>query len=126
MILENLYTDIFQRLSKNEALTSLIGANRIFDYTPDDTVLGPYVVIGDFDETEGRVLNDTEREVNFRLHIWSSAYGRDQVMKIKRAIVEIFQVQDTQIYFFERFQLVHDVQQWVHGVLSFRTYIKEG
>lgn len=125
MTLAELYRDIYQRLNDSEELKILIGNKRIFDYMPDDSVLGPYIVIGDTNEVEGRLISDTERLVYIRLHIWSSYRGRSQAITIERLIESIL-MQDKNNYIFENFQLLHDDEQWVHGVVVFRTYIEKG
>lgn len=125
MTLAELYKDIYRRLNESEELSALIGTKRIYDYMPDDSVAGPYVVIGDTNEVEGRLISDTERKVYIRLHIWSSYRGRSQTISIER-IIESILTQDKNNYIFENFQLLHDDEQWVHGVVVFRTYIEKG
>lgn len=125
MTLAELYKDIYKRLNESEELSALIGEKRIYDYMPDDSVAGPYVVIGDTNEIEGRLISDTERKVYIRLHIWSSYRGRSQTISIERVIESIL-TQDKNNYIFENFQLLHDDEQWVHGVVVFRTYIEKG
>ena len=125
MTLEELYEDIYARLSSSEELTALIGADSIFDYTPDDSVNGPYVVIGDTNEVEGRLLNDEERKVFIRLHVWSSYDGRSEAIAISREVEKILS-EDVNTYIFESLQVLHDAEEWIHGVLVFRTYIEKG
>ena len=125
MTLEDLYADIYARLSDNEELSDLIGADRIFDYLPDESVPGPYIVIGDTNEVEGRLLNDEERKVFIRLHVWSSYAGRKETIDISRKVEKILS-KDTNLYIYESLQILHDDEQWVHGILVFRTYIEKG
>ena len=128
MRLDDLYTNIYQNLVNNEALISLLHGDRIFDYTPDEKTPAPYVVIGDFLERPGRILNDKEREVEFRLHIWTSETGRFKAVEIKNAIIDNMiksSHEQGQQYFFESFILEHEVQNWCHGVLTLRTYIEK-
>ena len=125
MTLEELYEDMYSRLSGSEELSALIGENKIFDYTPYEDVKGPYVVIGDTHEVEGRLLDDEERKVFVRLHVWSSADGRKETITISRAVEKILS-QDVNNYIFESVQILHDDEQWIHGILTFRTYIEKG
>ena len=125
MTLTELYADIYRRLSDSEALTALIGAGRIYDYMPDESVAAPYVVIGDTNEVEGRLIADDERKVYIRLHIWSSYRGRKQAIGIER-VIESALMEDENNYIFENFQLLHEDEQWVHGVVVFRTYLEKG
>ena len=125
MTLEELYEDLYSRLSGSGELTELIGLDKVFDYVPEDTVEGPYVVIGDTNEVEGRLLNDEERRVYVRLHVWSSYEGRSEAIAISRKVEKILS-NDLNTYIFESLQVLHDDEQWVHAVLVFRTYIERG
>ena len=82
---------------------------------------GPYIVIGDTFDSEGRVMSDEERRVEVRLHIWSSYLGRAQVINIEQA-VEASMSGGGQTYIFESFQIVRD-DDWMHGIVVFRTYL---
>ena len=128
MTLDKLYTDVFKKLVNNIVLIDLLGGEKIYDYTPDESTAAPYIVIGDFVEQSGRLLNDTEREVSIRLHIWTSQYGRFQAIDIKNAIIDEFikyNNTNEQEYFFVNFILEHEVLDWVHGVLMLKTYIQK-
>ena len=122
MRLAELYRDIYARLTGNDALVTLLGGERVFDYMPDERTPGPYIVIGDTFDTEGRVMSDEERRVEIRLHIWSSYRGRAQVIEIEQA-VEAAMESASQVYIFESFQILRD-EDWMHGVVVFRTYIE--
>ena len=121
MRLSELYRDIYTRLTGNDALVAILGGKRVFDYMPDERTPGPYIVIGDTFDTEGRVMSDEERRVEVRLHIWSSYRGRAQVIEIEQA-VEAAMESAGQVYIFESFQILRD-EDWMHGVIVFRTYI---
>ena len=121
MRLSELYRDIYARLTGNNALVAILGGERVFDYMPDAKTPGPYIVIGDTFDTEGRVMSDEERRVEVRLHIWSSYRGRAQVIEIEQA-VEAAMESAAQVYIFESFQILRD-EDWMHGVVVFRTYI---
>jgi hypothetical protein len=119
--LKDLYEDIYSRLAGNDALVTLLGGERVFDYMPDEDTPGPYIVIGDTFDTEGRVMSDEERRVEVRLHIWSSYRGRAQLIDIEQA-VEAAMDSAGQVYIFESFQILRD-EDWMHGVVVFRTYL---
>lgn len=121
MKLKDLYEDIYSRLAGNDALVTLLGGERVFDYMPDEDTPGPYIVIGDTFDTEGRVMSDEERRVEVRLHIWSSYRGRAQLIDIEQA-VEAAMDSAGQVYIFESFQILRD-EDWMHGVVVFRTYL---
>lgn len=121
MRLSELYRDIYARLTGNGALVAILGGGRVFDYMPDERTPGPYIVIGDTFDTEGRVMSDEERRVEVRLHIWSSYRGRAQVIEIEQA-VEAAMESAGQVYIFESFQILRD-EDWMHGIVVFRTYI---
>ena len=121
MKLSSLYEDIYARLTGNDALIALLGGERVFDFMPGEETPGPYIVIGDTFDSEGRVMSDEERRVEVRLHIWSSYRGRAQVINIEQA-VEASMSGGGQTYIFESFQIVRD-DDWMHGIVVFRTYL---
>ena len=128
MTLDELYTDVYQRLVNDGELCEVLEGEKIFDYQPDESTAAPYIVIGDFYEQPGRLLNDSERAVELRLHIWTSQFGRFQALDIKNMIIDDFITYnsiDTQEYFFVNFILEHEIKDWVHGVLTLKTYIQK-
>ena len=121
MKLKNLYEDVYARLTGNDALVALLGGERVFDFMPGEETPGPYIVIGDTFDSEGRVMSDEERRVEVRLHIWSSYRGRAQLIDIEQA-VEAAMESAEHVYIFESFQILRD-EDWMHGIIVFRTYI---
>lgn len=121
MKLSAIFEDVYARLTGDSALVALLGGERVFDFMPGEETPGPYIVIGDSFDTEGRVMSDEERRVEVRLHIWSSYRGRSQVVEIEQA-VEAAMLGAGQVYFFESFQILRD-DDWMHGVVVFRTYL---
>ena len=121
MKLSEIFEDVYARLTGDSALTALLGGERVFDFMPGEETPGPYIVIGDSFDTEGRVMSDEERRVEVRLHIWSSYRGRSEVVEIEQA-VEAAMLGAGQMYFFESFQILRD-EDWMHGVVVFRTYL---
>lgn len=120
MKLSDLYRDIYARLTGYDALVTLLGGERVFDYMPGEETPGPYIVIGDTFDSEGRVMSDEERRVEIRLHIWSSYRGRAELINIEQAIEAAMESAE-QVYIFESFQILRD-EDWMHGVIVFRTY----
>lgn len=120
MTLEALYEDVYSRLSGNSALMALLKGDGIYDFIPGEQVKGPYIVIGDTHEVEGRTIDAGERKVFVRLHIWSSYRGRREIVRIERAIEVAL---SDGAYLFESFQIVHDEDDWMHGIVVLRTYI---
>ena len=121
MKLSDLYRDIYARLTGYDALVTLLGGERVFDYMPGEETPGPYIVIGDTFDSEGRVMSDEERRVEIRLHIWSSYRGRAELINIEQAVEAAMESAD-HVYIFESFQILRD-EDWMHGILVFRTYI---
>lgn len=121
MKLSDLYRDIYARLTGYDALVMLLGGERVFDYMPGEETPGPYIVIGDTFDSEGRVMSDEERRVEIRLHIWSSYRGRAELINIEQAIEAAMESAD-HVYIFESFQILRD-EDWMHGVIVFRTYL---
>jgi hypothetical protein len=121
MTLLGLYEDIYKRLTEYSLLTELLSGEKVYDFEPDEETPGPYVVIGDTHEVEGRTLADGERKVFVRLHIWSSYRGRKEVIGIERKIEEAMKGDE---YLFESFQVILDESDWMHGIAVFRTYIE--
>ena len=121
MKLSDLYRDIYARLTGSDALVTILGGERVFDYMPGEETPGPYIVIGDTFDTAGRVMADEERRVEVRLHIWSSYRGRAQLIDIEQAVEGAMDGPE-HVYIFESFQILRD-GDWMHGVIVYRTYI---
>lgn len=121
MTLEVLYEDVYKNLTEHDPLTALLGGKKVFDFEPGEETPGPYIVIGDTNEVEGRTMDDSERKVFVRLHIWSAYQGRKEVSKIERAIETAL---DGDRYFFESSQILRSDDGWMHGVVVFRTFIE--
>ena len=121
MRLKQLHEDVYSRLVGHTPLVEILGGERVFDFMPGEDTPGPYIVIGDTFDSEGRVMSDDERRVEIRLHIWSSYSGRAQLIDIEQAVEGAMESAE-QVYLFESFQILRD-EDWMHGVVVFRTYI---
>ena len=124
MTLVELLEDVYLKLTSSVELENLLGGEvKIYDFLPGSETPGPYVVIGDVQETEGRVLSAEERQVNLRIIIWSSYRGRSQCIAIARQIEDILENSD---YIFESFDINRDSEGWTQGILTFRIYTERG
>jgi hypothetical protein len=128
MTLEDIYKDVYARLSDDAALTGKIGPGKVFDFEAVTETPGPYIVIGDTHETEGRTLDGDERKVSVRLHIWSKYRGRKEIIEIEREAERAMSGPSAtgEEYLFESFQVLMDDDGWMHGVLVMRIYIERG
>ena len=121
MTLEALHEDVYKRLTEHAPLAALLAGEKVYDFEPDEEVPGPYVIVGDTHEVEGRTMGDDERKVFIRLHIWSSYRGRKEVIQLEREVEAALNGDE---YIFESFQVLLDDDGWMHGVVVFRTYIE--
>ena len=121
MKLSEMYEDVYARLTGQPGLIALLGGDKVFDFMPGDDTPGPYIVLGDTWDTEGRVMSDEERRIEVRLDIWSSYRGRAQVLGIEQEVEKALCGPDKP-YIFESFQVLRD-DDWTHGVVTFRAYL---
>ena len=54
---------------------------KIYDFVPEDAA-SPYIQIQFSQALRGRILNESEREMYFDLHIWSQYLGSKEVLEI--------------------------------------------
>ncbi len=115
--LEVLYT----ALSSDSELSAVI--NGIY-YDPPGEVDNPYLVFGAEQDFPGRLLNDTERAVYQTIHVYSS--GTRKELKQIMALVEtsVKGISAYEIYLDETQVLARDEDNWLHGVLEFRAYVR--
>ena len=111
----SVHEEIFAVLSGIEALTG------VFDGQAPDGQPGPYAVIGQTQELQGRLLNDSERKLYTDIHIWSSYQGKAEILAILDAIESAM----PENYLFEDCQVIKDdASGWQHGVLTWRVYFE--
>jgi len=89
----------------------------IFDKVPLEQK-GPYIVIGQLQSLEGRLLNASERMWAVDVHIWSSYLGRKEVVEIADVIRNAL----PEKWFFEELIVLEDPSGWYHGILTIRGY----
>ena len=84
-----LQQSIFAALVADAALTTLLGADRIYDDVPQATPL-PYLTLGQTTErdwsTGGDPDTDAGAEHLLTLHVWSDARGKKQAHEILAAV----------------------------------------
>lgn len=101
----------------------------IYDDVPDSAA-SPYVVYGVDQETEGRLMDRTERTLYLALHIWSDYAGWKEVLEIRDLLVSVIGngigVGEKFCWMlFENFETVRDPSGWRHGILTYRIYLDE-
>lgn len=115
----DLYTLLFALLTGDAALSSVITG--VFEEPPAEQK-GPYVVLGDFQQTGGRLLNDSERTGVLTLHIWSSYKGRKEVLQVAGLVDEALEENG---FLFEDLEVFQDDEPgWKHGVSTYKVYYR--
>ena len=104
--------DIFTLL-KNASLS----VTAVYDAAPENAV-SPYLVLGQLQSLEGRLLSGQERRWALDIHIWSSYEGRKEVVEIADAIMAILPGE----LFTEEVVVIRDPSDWYHGILTMRGY----
>lgn len=101
------------------ALSTALGSTvtGVFDHIPSDQA-SPYIVIGQLQSLEGRLLDDSERQCAVDIHIWSSYLGRKEVVQIADTIRGAL----PEPWFFEELIVLEDPSGWYHGILTIRVY----
>ena len=98
--------------------TALKAKAKVYDFVPEDAT-SPYIQIQFSQALRGRVLNESEREIYFDLHIWSSYHGSKEVLEIIDLIAAIVPSEwfedDAQTIF-------RDESGWYHGILTLKMY----
>lgn len=92
-------------------------ATAIYDAAPEDAA-SPYIVLGQLQSLEGRLLSGQERRWALDIHIWSSYEGRKEVVEIADAIIAALSPE----LFTEEVIVIRDPSDWYHGILTVRGY----
>lgn len=115
----NLYESLFGALRNDEALSGKVVG--IFDDLPTGQTEGPYLVFGDTNAAEGRNLDDSEKKIFVRVHIWSSYRGRKEVLEV----ADLLEAAMPEEFFFEALEVLRDDESgWWHGVVTLRAYVQ--
>ena len=109
------FQSVYTLLNNNAALTAKA---KVYDFVPEGAT-SPYIQIQFSQALRGRVLNESEREIYFDLHIWSSYHGSKEVLEIIDLIAAIVPSEwfedDAQTIF-------RDESGWYHGILTLKMY----
>jgi len=81
----SLQKSLYETLCADAAITSLLGAGRIFDDPPQRSAM-PYVTFGQSTVRDWSTGTDGGDEHVLTLHVWSRADGRHQTHEIMRAL----------------------------------------
>jgi hypothetical protein len=72
---------VYTVLSDDEALSALLGPDRIFDHLPTRT-FPPYILFGNFSTRDYSAANAPAEEHLFELEFWSDSSGRKQIAQL--------------------------------------------
>ena len=98
--------------------TALKAKASVYDFVPEDAT-SPYIQIQFSQALRGRILNESEREMYFDLHIWSSYHGSKEVLEIIDLIAAIVPTE----WFEEDAQtILRDESGWYHGIITLKLY----
>jgi hypothetical protein len=81
----SLQKSLYEALCADAAITSLLGAGRIFDDPPQRSAM-PYVTFGQSTVRDWSTGTDDGDEHVLTLHVWSRTDGRHQTHEIMRAL----------------------------------------
>jgi hypothetical protein len=109
------FQSVYTLLSTDTALKAKAS---VYDFVPEDAT-SPYIQIQFSQALRGRVLNESEREMYFDLHIWSSYHGSKEVLEIIDLIAAIVPTE----WFEEDAQtILRDESGWYHGIITLKLY----
>ena len=81
----SLQQSIFATLAADSAITTLLGADRIYDDVPQGSPL-PYLTLGQSTVRDWSTGTDDGNEHLLTLHVWSDARGKKQASEIAAAV----------------------------------------
>jgi len=85
---------LYARLNGFAALTTALGANKVFDFVPE-SAQPPYVVIGDDTAVDWDTKTELGSEFTVNIHAWSfEAAGRKQVKQILSHVYDALHQQE--------------------------------
>lgn len=118
---------LYQLLSTDAALTTLLGAPRIYDHvSPRPTF--PYITIGQTTVRDWSTATDIGEEHQLTLHVWSRAGGRRETHEIMSAIRAAVDHAELPLTGYRLINLLHEFSETrrdpdgetFHGVVRFR------
>lgn len=118
---------VFAALSADATLSGLIGAGRIHDDAPQQTVF-PYLTLGQSTARDWSTATDEGAEHVLTLHVWSRAAGKKEAHAIMRALRQALHDQSLTLEDHRLVNLRHDFSETardpdgetVHGIVRFR------
>lgn len=118
---------VFAALEADAALTSLIGAGRIYDDAPQGASF-PYITFGATLARDWSTGSDTGAEHVLTLHVWSRAAGKKEAQAIMRILREALHDEPLVIEDHRLINLRHEFSdtsrdpdgETVHGIVRFR------
>ena len=109
------FQSVYTLLSTDTALKAKAS---VYDFVPEGAT-SPYIQIQFSQALRGRILNESEREMYFDLHIWSQYRGSKEVLEIIDLIAAIVPSE----WFEEDAQtILRDESGWYHGIITLKLY----
>jgi hypothetical protein len=91
-----LQTRLFEILSGDATLAELIGADRVFDFVPENEPY-PYITIGDMESRDWGSHTHDGFEFDAHIHTWTKASGRKQALEIMARVYQLLHNLDISI-----------------------------
>ena len=122
---------IFAALQGDEALTALLGGQKIYDHTKSDVAF-PYVTFGRTSVYDWSTGTEIGTEHLFTLHVWSKARGKKETLDIIQRIEQRLHDQPLAMSGFRLVNLRQEFaetrfdegQSVYHGLLRFRATVE--
>lgn len=118
---------VFAALSADAALTSLIGAGRVYDDTPQQAAF-PYLTLGQSTARDWGTATEDGAEHVLTVHVWSRAAGKKEAHAAMRAVRQVLHDQPLTLEDHRLVNLRHELSEasrdpdgeTVHGIIRFR------
>lgn len=109
---------LYESLTQNAELMGVISG--VYDESAPCDQKSPYILIGDLQQVEGELLDDSQRKSWFNLHFWSSYHGKSEIIQMQSMVDAAL---PSGIFLFTDFQILRDRESsWWHGVATYRVY----
>lgn len=117
--LNDIYRNLYSSLTENAPLMAAVTG--VYDYHPNQANEGPYVAFSTTQILEGRLLDDSERQVLITIDVWAPGSGRKKLIEI----MDLVQAAIPAAFVFEGSMVLPDDESgWWHGVLEYRIYLR--
>lgn len=122
-----LQQSVFQALTGDAALLSLLGGARVYDDVPVRAEF-PFVTFAQTSERDWSTGTEAGEEHIFTLHIWSRAHGRKETQEIIGALREVLHDQSLSLTGYRLVNLRHETSdsrregdgETFHGIVRYR------